>query len=443
MKIPSDFIMGAATAAYQIEGSNFGGCGKSHWDRFAANGGTLNSEDGSIACDHYHRMDEDLNLIADAGFDSYRFSFSWPRLFPEGDKNEQGFDFYDRLIDRLLEKGITPNATLYHWDLPDRFAQLGGWENKDIANWFAEYSANVSRKFGDRLTQLATINEPWCIAWLSHYLGHHAPGKQDIGCAGKAMHNILAAHGRAMTAMRSEGQQNLGIVLNMEYSEPASDTSLDIRAAKTYDGIYNRWFIEALTHGTYPADILEHLEPHLPNDWECDMAEISQPLDWVGLNYYTRSIHQDDGTDVFPFSKPVTGNLAKTSMGWEIYPEGLRFFLDRMATDYTKDLPLYVTENGMAGHEYLTNGQINDVDRINYISAHLEQVITAKNAGVPVKGYYSWSLLDNFEWAFGYSERFGLIHVDYETLERTPKRSFYWFKDLIDARNNYSASETD
>lgn len=431
IEVPKDFTFGAATAAYQIEGRSFGGCGQSHWDTFAADGGTVDRQDGAIACDHIHNWQQDLNLISDAGFDSYRFSFSWPRLFPENKANAAGFDFYDRLIDGMLERDLSPSATLYHWDLPIRYAQKGGWENRDTALYFADYAANVVDRFGDRLDHIATINEPWCVAWLSHYLGHHAPGKTSLPAAGLAMHNILLAHGKAMSAMRAHGQSNLGIVLNMEYSQPASSSAQDQRAAQIYDGIYNRWFVQSVTQGSYPDDVMVHLETHLPTGWQDDMAEISQPIDWLGLNYYTRTIQQDDGTDTFPFGKPVEGPLPKTSMGWEVYPEGLRSFLNRLADDYTGELPLFVTENGRAGHDNLIDGQVEDGDRIAYYKAHIEQALLARQDGVPVQGYYAWSALDNFEWAFGYKERFGLVHVDFETQVRTPKASWYWFQKML------------
>ena len=434
MQIPKDFVVGVSTAAYQIEGNSFGDCGLSHWDSFAASGGTAKNENGSVACDHIHRWESDLDLISDAGFKSYRFSFSWPRLFPEATANPKGFDFYDRIIDGMLERNLSPSATLYHWDLPQRYAENDGWENRDTALYFGEFAAAVSEKFGDRLEHIATINEPWCVAWLSHYLGHHAPGKTSLAAAGPAMHNILLAHAKATSAMRELNQRNIGIVLNMEYSQPASQSESDMRAAKVYDGLYNRWFIQAITQGTYPADIIEGLDGYMPKNWQDDMAEISQPIDWLGLNYYTRTIQKDDGTGQFPYCKPIAGPLPKTSMGWEIYPEGLGFFLNRLKNDFTGDLPLFVTENGCAGHDTIDAGVVNDIHRVDYFQSHLAQVLQARKDGVPVNGYYAWSLMDNFEWAFGYDERFGIVHVDFDTLERTPKASWNWFKSLLNEK---------
>ncbi|GHA57306.1 beta-glucosidase [Amylibacter ulvae] len=434
MRIPHDFTMGVATAAYQIEGTNFGGCGVNHWDSFAKSGGTINGENGAIACDHFHHWQTDLDLIKTAGFDSYRFSFSWPRLFPDEAKNPKGFDFYDRLIDGMLERGLSPSATLYHWDLPERFAQNGGWENRDTADHFGDFAQSVGAAFGDRLDHVATINEPWCVAWLSHFLGHHAPGKTELKSGALAMHNILAAHAVGMSALRTQNVQNLGIVLNMEYAQPASDDVADFRAAQIYDGLYNRWFISAICKGEYPADILQYLEPHMPKNWQDDMAQISQKVDWLGLNYYTRAIIKDDQSGIFPFGETVRGPLDKTSMDWEIYPAGLNYFLQRIHDDYAPNLPLYVTENGMAWHDQTIAGKVSDQQRISYFESHIAAALKARQNGVALQGYYAWSLLDNFEWAFGYSERFGLVHVDFETQKRTPKDSWYWFQNLLSQR---------
>lgn len=433
---PKQFKFGVATAAYQIEGTRLGRCGPSHWDKFAHQGGTLNKENGDIACGHFDHWQADLDLIAAAGFDAYRFSTAWPRIYPEGHGQvlDEGLDFYDRLVDGALERGIAPHATLYHWDLPMALADKGGWTNPDTARWFADYAVTVADRIGDRLASIATINEPWCVAWLSHFLGHHAPGTRDLGQAVKAMHNILFAHGCALSALRDEDHGNLGIVLNMEYAQAASEADPDQRAARLFDGIYNRWFIEGLIHGTYPDDVMEFFAPHMPQGWQEQMAVISQPMDWLGLNYYTRSIHADDGTNVFPFDKTVTGPLQKSSMGWEEYPDGLAFFLNRLQSDYTHDLPIYVTENGMAGHDVIDTGGVMDADRIRYFQRHLDAVQSAIQNGVPVQGYFAWSLMDNFEWAFGYSERFGIVHVDFETLKRTPKQSYHAFQNALQAR---------
>ncbi|MDD9910049.1 MAG: GH1 family beta-glucosidase [Ahrensia sp.] len=431
---PEEFTFGTATSSYQIEGSSFGGCGMSHWDTFAATpGNTMRGEDGSIACDHYHRWAEDLDLIRDAGFDAYRFSTSWARVQPlgSGAANEEGLDFYDRLVDGMLERGISPYLTLYHWDLPAPLATLGGWQNRDIAGRFADYAQIVMKRLGDRIDAAATFNEPWCIAWLSHFLGHHAPGLRDIRAAAHAMHHTLLAHGRAVEAMWAMGASNIGVVMNFEYAQAADDSDASRAAARLYDGIYNRWFLGGVFRRAYPLDVLDGLEPHLPANWQDDFDTIAAPVDWLGINYYTRKLIADDGTSIWPAVREVEGPLEKTSVDWEIYPEGLHHFLTWAQRDYTGDLPIYVTENGMAGHDVLEQGAVNDDQRIRYLNAHLEQVRRAITHGVPLKGYFIWSLLDNYEWSLGYDKRFGLVHVDFDTMKRTPKRSWYQLRGAL------------
>lgn len=416
---PEDFLFGVATSAYQIEGHGFGGAGECHWDTFAATPGNVaNGEDGALACDHYHRMGEDLDLVAGGGFDVYRFSTSWARVMPEGrgTVNQAGLDFYDRLVDGLLERGVKPALTLYHWELPSPLADAGGWRNRALADWFADYVDVVARRLGDRIWSAAPINEPWCVAWLSHFEGHHAPGLRDIRAAARAMHHVLLCHGRAVEVMRGHGMGNLGAVCNFEYAHPVDDSPEALRATRTFDAIYNRFFLGGLFRGAYPQAALEGLAPYLPNGWEQDFATIGQPLDWLGLNYYTRKVIGPSG-GAWPGYAYLDGPLPKTDMGWEIYPEGLGHFL-RLAHDHAPDLPLYVTENGMAAPG------IRDEDRIAYVNAHVDQLRRAMAEGVPVAGYYLWSLLDNYEWALGYDKRFGLVHVDFETLDRRPKLSY-------------------
>jgi len=422
------FVFGAATAAYQIEGGMGHGRGPSIWDTFSATAGNVkHGETGAMACDHYNRWAEDLDLIRDAGFDAYRFSFSWPRLIPEGTGavNNEGIDFYDRLIDGMLARGIKPYATLYHWDLPSALQDRGGWMNRDIANWFADYARLVQQRFGDRLEAIATINEPWCVAYLSHYLGVHAPGYRDARAAARAMHHVPLAHGTAIAALRAEGAKKLGIVCNFEVAEPATASPDDQAAATIWDGIFNRWYLDGLFKGAYPADIVERLAPYLPKDFERDMATVSAPLDWFGVNYYSRSLWAHDAqAGIFPIKK-VDGPLEKTEMGWEIYPQGLDMVLSRIARDYTK-IPIIVTENGMAEVE-----GIDDPRRTAYYESHLDAVRSAQAKGADVRGYFAWSLLDNFEWAEGYDKRFGLVHVDYATQKRTPKASYRAFQGLL------------
>ncbi|MEM9716661.1 MAG: GH1 family beta-glucosidase [Pseudomonadota bacterium] len=436
---PDGFTFGTATSSYQIEGTQFGRCGSNHWDKFAYEGGTANRENGDLACAHFEKWGEDFDLIKEAGFGAYRFSTAWPRIQPEGKGQvfDESLDFYDALVDGLLVRGIEPHLTLYHWDLPLPLAEKGGWTSKETAYRFGDYADIVSRKLGDRLASIATINEPWCVAWLSHYLGHHAPGLTDLSAAAKAMHNILLAHGHGMEAMRASSSISsdclLGIVLNIEVQHPATDRDEDIFASEIQDGIYNRWFADAVFKGEYPKDILEHLSLHMPEDWQSEMALISQPIDWLGLNYYTRVQVKNDHTDVFPFGGVVAQPSApnRTSMNWEIYPDGLEYFLKRIHERYDPKIPIMVSENGMASHDRMKDGQVSDTQRVGYFEQHLGAVQNAIANGVPVTGYFAWSLLDNFEWAFGYQERFGIVHVDFETQERTPKASWYWWQELL------------
>lgn len=430
---PAGFVFGTATSAYQIEGHAQGGAGPTHWDSFAATpGNVVRAENGDLACDHYNRYAEDLDLVAGAGFDAYRFSTSWARVLPDGTgtPNAAGLDFYDRLIDAMLERGIKPAATLYHWELPQPLADKGGWRNADMPKWFGDFADLIAARFGDRLWSVAPINEPWCVAWLSHFLGLHAPGLRDIRAAARAIHHVLVSHGTAITAMRARGMTNLGAVCNFEYALPATDSDADVQATARYDAIYNRVFASGLFHGKYPDLILEGLEPHLPKGWQDDFATIQAPLDWFGLNYYTcKRIAAAPGP--WPALDEVPGPLPKTQMGWEINPDGLHHFLTSVARDYTGDLPLYVTENGMANPDQITGGKIDDTARIDYVDQHLAAVRRAIADGSSVKGYFLWSLLDNYEWSLGYEKRFGLVHVDFDTLKRTPKASWHSMRNML------------
>ena len=433
---PEGFLFGTATAAYQIEGAKFGGCGPCHWDTFAATpGNVVRAEDGALACDHYHRWPQDLDLLQKAQMDAYRFSTSWARVMPDGVKiNSEGLDFYDKLVDGMLERGLKPFQTLYHWELPSALADNGGWSNRDTAFRFADFAAVITRKLGDRIEAVATINEPWCVSWLSHFWGIHAPGMRDIRATARSMHHILLAHGLGVERMRGMGQKNLGIVLNFDHTEAASDSAEDQAAAKTWDAIMNRWFIEGITKKSYPAEALAGLSSHLPSGWQDDMALIGQKLDWLGVNYYTRHTTGHAPGTPWPSLRDVPGDLPKTQMGWEIYPAGLQGFLTRMATDYVGDLPIYVTENGMANADVIEDGAVNDEIREEYLFAHLAATKAAIAEGANVKGFFYWSLLDNYEWAEGYEKRFGLVHVDFETLERLPKSSYHALARAI-ARN--------
>lgn len=430
---PKGFEFGVATSSYQIEGHGFGGAGRTHWDDFAATpGNVVRAENGARACDHYHLFEQDFDLVQAAGFDTYRFSTSWARVLPEGrgTVNSEGLDYYDRLVDALLSRGIKPALTLYHWELPSPLADLGGWRNRDIAQWFADYTDVIARRIGDRVHSVAPINEPWCVAWLSHFLGHHAPGLRDIRATARAMHHVLLAHGTAIGVLRSHNVQNLGAIFNLEWATPADDSDAAHEAAELYDAYYNRFFMGGVFHKSYPAQLMTHLAPHMPHGWEDDFDVIAQPVDWCGVNYYTRKlIAPNDGP--WPGHEEVPGPLPKTQMDWEIYPDGLRDFLLRTHREYTKGLPIFVTENGMANADTVHAGRVEDSVRIDYVNSHLNAVHEAIAKGAPVAGYYAWSLLDNYEWSLGYEKRFGLVHVDFDTLERRPKSSYHHLKGVL------------
>lgn len=431
---PADFLFGAATAAYQIEGHKFGGAGSTHWDTFAAApGNVVRGENGALACDHYHRWPEDLDLLKEAGFDAYRFSTSWARVLPEGrgTVNQQGLDYYDRLVDGMLERGLKPFQTLYHWEMPSALADLGGWANRDVASWFGDFTDIITARIGDRISAIGTINEPWCVAYLSHYLGHHAPGLRDIRATARAMHHVLLAHGEAMGRLRAAGMKNNGIVLNFTHAEPADDSAGSRAAADTFDAVFNRWFIEGVTRGTYPQAALDLFGPHMPAGWQDDMATISQPMDWLGVNYYTRALLTHSDAPGSGGVGTVEGDLPRTQMGWEIYPDGLYQTLTRMARDYVGDLPIHVTENGMARPDLVENGAVYDPERIDFASDHILATRRAIADGANVKGFFYWSLMDNYEWAFGYEKRFGLVHVDFDSLKRLPKASYTALKSAL------------
>ncbi len=422
---PDGFLFGTATSSYQIEGQGFGGAGATHWDALAQRPGAIaDGSDGAIACDHYHRFEADLDLAQP--FDAYRFSTNWARVMPDGRGavNQQGLDFYDRLTDAILERGLQPFLTLYHWELPQALAEQGGWTNRDIAGWFGDFTDVIMARIGDRMASVATLNEPYCVAWLGHFGGGHAPGQNSLQATAQAMHNVLLAHADALGRMRAAGFDTLGIVLNFEAVQPASDTVADRQATATHDAIINRWFLEAITQGTYPKPALAGLAPHLPAGWEADLETIHQPLDWLGVNYYTRQILAAKPRQSWPGFEMVPGPLRKTDMGWEVYPQGLGEILAQITHDYTGSLPLFITENGAAFDNQVVDGQVSDPERLAFIRAHLHEVRHAINTGANVRGFFYWSLLDNFEWAYGYEKRFGLIHVDYETQNRTPKLSY-------------------
>ncbi|MDC3146178.1 GH1 family beta-glucosidase [Alphaproteobacteria bacterium] len=429
---PDNFTFGAATSSYQIEGNSYGRCGKSIWDEFAQK--KLKGIDGLKACNHYEYFREDIKLIKDLGFKAYRFSFAWPRLFPENNSNsnEEGVDFYNRLLDEILNNDLEPFPTLYHWDLPIRFSRIGGWENQDTCKHFADYSYFISQQFGDKFEKVATINEPWCVSWLSHYLGEHAPGKKDLKSAVLTMHNVLLAHGLSLQALKSNRPHKIGIVLNNQYAESFNQEPDNLNALRLFDEIHNRWFSDAIFKGSYPKLALEVLGNNLSKNFNEDLKIISRPLEWVGLNYYTRSIikykKSEDGINY----QTLRGSLKKTDMDWEFYPTGLSYFIKRISNEYSNQIPIYITENGMANNDELNaRNEVNDLDRVEYFHLHLQEILNCLKEGLNVKGYFAWSLLDNYEWAFGYSKRFGLVFVDFENFKRIPKKSYYEFSKFL------------
>jgi beta-glucosidase len=426
-RFPGDFVWGVATSAYQVEGAaHEDGRGDSIWDDFCRRpGATKDGSSGERACDHYHRVGEDVGLIADLGVNAYRFSIAWPRVQPlgAGAWNEKGFEFYDRLIDGLLERSIAPYLTLYHWDLPQALQEGGGWVNRDTVGRFADYAAEVARRFGNRAASIATHNEPWVVAVLGHQAGIFAPGLKSQKSATQAAHHLLLSHGVALQALRAQHcTAPLGIVLNQAPIHAATDSPQDLAKARLDDGLTIRWYMDALLRGGYPEDVLAFLGEDAPQVEPGDMEAIRQPLDFLGINYYTRNL---SGTGV-PLD-PVKSGKEVTDMGWEVYPGGLTELLLRLRADYC--LPaLYITENGAAYQDRVVRGRVVDSDRIRYLHSHIAALADALESGVDVRGYFVWSLLDNFEWADGYAKRFGLVHVDYATQRRTLKDSAHWYR---------------
>lgn len=424
---PSDFTWGVATAAYQVEGAwNADGKGESIWDRFCHTPGKVwQGHTGDVACDHYHRYRSDIALMQELGIKAYRFSIAWPRVLPlgRGRVNPAGIDFYDRLVDTLLAAGITPFATLYHWDLPQALQDNGGWGQRDLSATFAEYATLMVQRLGDRVRDWATFNEPWCVAFLGHDTGEHAPGLRNPQLALQVAHHVLLAHGLATQAIRStRGDVRVGIVLNLWPVEVVGD---DEAAQAEVEPTWQRncaWFLDPLYRASYPAEALAAYGALAPTPRAGDLATIAQPLDFMGINYYHRMTLGDQG--------PIPG-AEYTEMGWEVYPQGLIHLVQRLHHDYRLP-PLYVTENGAAYPDTVTaEGRVPDARRLEYVRQHLLALHEAMAAGVDVRGYFVWSLLDNFEWARGYSKRFGIVHVDYDTQVRTVKDSGRWYSQVI------------
>ena len=439
---PKGFRWGASAAAYQIEGAwNKDGKGESIWDRFThLPGNILDGSNGDVACDHYHRFQEDIQLMKELHLDVYSFTISWTRIFPygRGNVNQKGIDFYNRLVDSLLDAGITPFSTIYHWDLPQALQDEGGWQVRSTIDAFVEYADVVSHALGDRVKHWATINEPWCASFLSYAIGEQAPGMRDMKAAVIASHHLLLAHGLSIPVIHSNSPQSeAGIILNFSPSEPASPSNADYHAARKYDGFFNRWFLDPLFGRLYPADkTSEYIkEGYLPEDLikPGDMEKIAVPIDFLGINYYNRSVHRA----AIPESQnlPQTNFVAPvsewTDMGWEVYPPALFNLLCRLHFEY--QVPkLYINENGAAYSDSPdASGSVNDIRRIKFIRDHLIQAYHAIHVGVPLAGYLTWSIMDNFEWANGYTKRFGLIWVDYETQKRVFKESAYWYRQVM------------
>jgi beta-glucosidase len=436
---PPDFIWGAATSSYQIEGAwDEDGKGESIWDRFCHTPGKIaNGDTGDVASDHYHRWREDVALMGEMGLHAYRFSIAWSRLLPEerGRVNQPGLDFYDRLVNGLLEAGIEPFVTLYHWDLPQALQDQGGWPARATAEAFVEYADLASRILGDRVTYWMTLNEPYVSAFVGYLEGRHAPDHSDLDEALAAAHHLLLAHSWAVPVIRRNSPDaQVGIALNLSGQTPASPSAADRAAAWREDGILNRWFLDPLSARGYPADVVQHYGRPLGFVQPGDVEAISAPLDFLGVNYYTRGVAR---SSVVPEAENVPQtvfpNPERTEMGWEVYPEGLYELLGRLHFDY-RFPSLYVTENGAAYADQIgSDGRVDDPARVAYLKNHFTEAAKAIAAGVPLRGYFVWSLMDNFEWAHGYSKRFGLVYVDYRTQRRVWKTSAHWYRRVIAA----------
>ena len=446
---PADFLFGTATAAYQIEGaSHEDGRADSIWDAFSrVPGAVINADNGDVACDHYHRYRDDVALMRDLGLQTYRFSTSWARVRPDGGPvNAKGIDFYSRLVDELLAAGILPWLTLYHWDLPQAVEENGGWANRDTAQRFLDYALGVHQVLGDRVDDWTTFNEPFCSSFIGYAGGEHAPGRQEPRAALGALHHQHLAHGLVIEALRGAGAARLGITLNLTNAVPLDSSSPeDVDAARRVDALWNRAFLEPLLLGAYPADFIQDVSAY---DFEAlihdgDLAQIAQPIDFLGVNHYHddqvsgRPVTTPQPEPIRPVAKqlksPFVGSefitfpardLPRTAMGWDVNPDGLRLLLERLTAEYPNLPPLYITENGSSYDDpEPVDGTVADSQRLEYLLSHLAAVAQAIDAGVDVRGYFAWSLLDNFEWAWGYDKRFGIVHVDYDTQVRTIKDS--------------------
>lgn len=437
---PPEFLFGTATSSYQIEGAaSADGRSPSIWDTFARVPGKVHEQqDGSVACDHYHRYLEDVGIMSDLGLNAYRFSIAWPRVLPEGTGvvNARGLDFYDRLVDELLARDIIPFVTMYHWDLPQSLEDRGGWYSRDIADAFQSYATAIVQRLGDRVTNWITLNEPWVHSWMGYGYGLHAPGRTD-GAEGavKSAHNLLRAHGKAVQVVRNlSPESRVGITFDLSPAYPASSSDEDVRAAKLADISRNRWFLDPVLRARYPAESA-NLEAFLPAETSEDLFEISAALDFVGINYYSRMVVTLDPDTGFPQPVDSPASSQHTDAGWEIFPSGLSELLFRLHNEYGVR-SIYITENGAAYSDGPTaEGGVMDSRRQEYLIKHFKAAGDTISQGVPLDGYFVWSLLDNYEWAHGYEDntRFGIVHVDFETQDRVIKESGRWYADLISA----------
>ncbi|MCT8137152.1 beta-glucosidase [Anaerobacillus sp. CMMVII] len=437
VKFSNEMKWGAATASYQIEGAvKEGGRGLSIWDTFSKTPGKVkNGDNGDIACDSYHRFEEDIEIMKDLGINSYRFSVAWSRIFPEGTGkvNKEGLDFYHKFVDKLLENGIEPMCTLYHWDLPQSLQDKGGWDNRETIEAFVNYAETMFKEFTGKIKFWITLNEPWCVSYLSNYLGLHAPGYTDLQLATSIAHNLLVAHGKAVIKFRElkiDGQ--IGYAPNVEWNEPYSNKQEDIDACTRAGAWFIEWFFDPVFKGSYPQFMVEWfgkkgVQLRIEDG---DMEIIHQPIDFLGINYYTGSVGRfKENAGLFDHER-VDAGYKKTDIGWNVYPEGFYKVLCYIHETYGQT-PIYITENGACYNDEPIDRRVKDEGRIEYLQQHLVSLNRAIESGVNIKGYLTWSLLDNFEWAEGYSKRFGIVHVNYRTLERTKKDSFYWYKQTI------------
>lgn len=433
-----NFLLGAATAAYQIEGAiHADGRLPSIWDTFSATPGkVLAGDTGAVACDHYHRWEEDVALLDMLKVDAYRLSIAWPRVMTaDGQPNQAGIAFYRKLLQALRAKGMKTFVTLYHWDLPQHLEDQGGWTNRATAYRFAEYADMISRELAGLVDAWATLNEPWCSAWLGYGNGHHAPGKQDVKLATQAMHHLLLGHGLAMAHLRAnDPAAQAGIVVNVGHATTTGNSAADQRAAMLFEVQNNQWVLDPLLKQRYPAALWELWPDAQPQMQEGDLAIIGTKVDYLGINYYFRSNVVSDGQH--GYTEVTLEGVERTQMGWEVYPDGLRHLLVGFQRDYPQLPPIYITENGMASDDKVVDGEVIDSQRISFFNRHLAAVDQAVKAGVDVRGYFIWSLLDNFEWAFGYERRFGIVHVDYATQQRTPKRSAQLVQQFLAQRRS-------